>query len=108
MKSLFLTALACGVRVSELAAIVRSGILFLSYPSRALLPVNPGFLLGINASIVLSRLFRPWPGRILLLVRSLLFDCVSGSLRVPEIACLPTPRGVLAPQRRWRDFFRGH
>jgi integrase len=44
MKTLFLTALACGNRVSELAAIVRSGIIFLDNPTRVVLPVSPGFL----------------------------------------------------------------
>lgn len=44
MKALFLTALACGNRVSELAAIVRSGVTFMDDPARVLLPVSPGFL----------------------------------------------------------------
>jgi hypothetical protein len=43
-KCLFLVALASGNRVSDLAAVERSGILFESNKRRVTLPVKPGFL----------------------------------------------------------------
>jgi hypothetical protein len=44
LKALFLTALAFGNCVLELAEVVRSGITFLINTTRALLPVISGFL----------------------------------------------------------------